>query len=153
MPPAAESRCHAPKLYAADTGLAAFLTGHRDAEVLWHGPMRGALFETLVINEVRRYFSHRGDSPWLYYWRSSDGLEVDCVIEARGGLQAIEVKSNATPMPRMGDELRKWRHTLGERAGRSVLICDCERKRSIGGGIEAIPWRRTSELLDSLAST
>ncbi|MGH9361782.1 MAG: ATP-binding protein, partial [Thermoanaerobaculia bacterium] len=124
LPPFARSATKrlvkSPKLYAADTGLAAFLTGHRDADVLWNGPLKGALFETAVLGEALKRFHNAGDHPAVSFWRSSDGLEVDIVIEAGGKLHGIETKANATPHPDMAGPLLAWRKLLGREAGRTA---------------------------------
>jgi hypothetical protein len=148
LPPFARSltkrMVKSPKLYAADTGLAAFLTGHRDPEVLWHGPMRGALFETAVLGEVLKYFRNTGEDPAVSWWRSSDGLEVDLVIEAQGRMHGLEIKANATPMPRMADALVAWRRLLGREAGRTAVACDCAERQPLVPDVEAIPWTAVS---------
>jgi hypothetical protein len=139
-----------PKLFAADTGLAAFLTGHRDAEVVAHGPLRGALFETLVVTEVIRWFRNRGDLPSLAFWRSSDGLEVDLVIELAGRIHGLEIKANATPRPSMAASLTRWKDIMGTQAGRLAVVCDCDERRPLAPGVEALPWRRLAEFCAEL---
>jgi predicted AAA+ superfamily ATPase len=150
LPPYARSATKrmvkSPKLFATDTGLAAFLTGHRDADVAWHGPMAGALFETLVVSEALKHFHGTGDTPALSFWRSSDGLEVDLVIETAGKLHGIEVKANATPVPQMAEPLLKWRRLLGQAAGRTALVCDAKERLPIAPRVEAVPWRQTGDL-------
>jgi uncharacterized protein len=135
-----------PKLFATDAGLAAFLTGHRDAEVVWHGPMKGPLFETLVIGEALKHFHGTGDAPALSFWRSSDGLEIDLVIEAGGRLHGIEVKANSTPVPHMAEPLLKWRRLLGRAAGRTAVVCDAKERLPLAPRVEAVPWRQTGDL-------
>jgi hypothetical protein len=130
-----------PKLHFLDSGLAAFLTGHRDAGTLWEGPMKGALFESAVVAEALKWFHDHGDIPGLYFWRSSDGLEVDLVIEAAGKLHGIETKANSTPVPRMAEGLLKWRRLLGRQAGRGAVACDGAKRLPLGDGVEAVPWR------------
>lgn len=136
----------APKLFALDTGLAAYLTGHRDSSVLWNGPLKGALFETAVLGEILKAFWNAGDLPPVFFWRASDGLEVDFVIEAAGRLHAVECKASATPMPAMADGLQKWRRIVGDAAGHSVLACDVESRRPVAAGVEAVPWREVGAL-------
>jgi predicted AAA+ superfamily ATPase len=151
LPPYARSKTKrmvkSPKVYAVDTGLAAFLTGHRDEDVLWHGPLKGALFETLVLGEIFKYFHNAGDSPSITFWRSSDGREVDFVLEAAGKAHGIEVKANASPVPRMADFLIAWRKLLGDEAGKTVVVCDCAERQPLAPDVEAIPWREIGSFL------
>ncbi|MEI8155953.1 MAG: ATP-binding protein [Burkholderiales bacterium] len=88
-----------PKLYFTDTGLAAWLVGIRDPELLALHPMRGTLFETWVVSEFRKFRLNRGLAPDLYFWRDNNGLEADLVFETDRGLQCIEIKSSQTVTP------------------------------------------------------
>jgi uncharacterized protein len=61
-----------PKLYFYDVGLAAYLLGiQTDAHVATH-PLRGALFENLVVAEVLKWYWHRGRRAGLHFYRDSD---------------------------------------------------------------------------------
>jgi len=139
-----------PKLYPLDTGLAAFLTGHREADQLWQGPLRGALFEAAVLAEIVKAFTNVGDIPPLSFWRASDGLEVDFVLELAGRLHGFECKANATPMPRMADSLVKWRSLLGEAVGSTWLVCDVAERRPVAPEVMAIPWREVGAVCQGL---
>ncbi len=101
-----------PKLYFTDTGLAAWLIGIRDPQLLALHPMRGALFETWVLNEFRKFRLNRGLPADLYFWRDNNGLEADLVFETEAGLQCVEIKSSQTITP---DLVR-----AGQRAARFV---------------------------------
>jgi len=88
-----------PKLYFTDTGLAAWLIGVRDPQLLALHPMRGALFETWVLNEFRKFRLNQGLPADLYFWRDNNGLEADLVFETAAGLQCVEIKSSQTITP------------------------------------------------------
>ena len=85
-----------PKLYFVDTGLACWLLGIRDSETLRLHPLRGALFETLVVGEFMKSRLNAGLPPDLYFWRDNNGLEADIVFEAGRRLQPVEIKSGGT---------------------------------------------------------
>jgi predicted AAA+ superfamily ATPase len=85
-----------PKLYFLDVGLACWLLGIRSPEVLVMHPLRGALFETLVIGEFMKARLNRGLPPDLYFWRDNNGLEADLLFESGGRLQMVEIKSGQT---------------------------------------------------------
>jgi uncharacterized protein len=82
-----------PKLYMTDVGLAAALLGIRTPEQAQAHPLRGALFETLVVNEFLKARWNGGDRSMLYYWRDHVGTEVDLVMERGNGLAGVEIKS------------------------------------------------------------
>lgn len=85
-----------PKLYFIDVGLACWLLGIRSSDVLALHPLRGALFETLVVNEFLKNRLNAGEPPELYFWRDNNGLEADLLFEQDGQLQTVEIKSGRT---------------------------------------------------------
>lgn len=86
----------APKLYFYDVGLAAYLLGIKTAEQMERDPLRGNLFENLVIAEVTKEAYHQGELPQVAFFRDKHGNEIDLIIEHREGLVAIEIKSAET---------------------------------------------------------
>jgi len=86
----------APKYYFIDTGLVSYLVGLQDEGHALEGPMAGALFETACVSQFYKRFSALADSCALYYYRSTDGLEVDLLIETGRALYPIEVKLSST---------------------------------------------------------
>lgn len=85
-----------PKLYFYDTGLACTLAGIQTADQLLAHPIRGALFETWVISELMKNRFNHGLLSNLYFWRDSQGHEVDIISEQGQNLVSIEVKSGLT---------------------------------------------------------
>lgn len=81
-----------PKLYLCDTGLAAFLMGFENWEGLARHPIIGALWETHVVMQVVKHFFSQGKTVPLWFWRTSQGEEVDLLIERGGQFIAIECK-------------------------------------------------------------
>lgn len=89
-----------PKLYFADTGLAAFLMGFQSAETLWNSQSSGALWENFVISQWQKWRDWHRPSATLWYWRDQSGNEVDLLIESDGKLAAIECKVSERPSSR-----------------------------------------------------
>lgn len=85
-----------PKLYFVDVGLASWLLGIRSASVMTTHPLRGALFETLVVSEFLKARYNQGAPADLYFWRDNNGLEADLIFEKGGALQPVEIKSGQT---------------------------------------------------------
>ena len=68
-----------PKLYFYDVGLASFMLGIENQKQLETHPLRGNLFENMVVLEALKYRYHRGkvsnlfftaiekDMKWIYY--------------------------------------------------------------------------------------
>ena len=86
----------APKLHFLDSGLVCQLLGIRSAEELRHHPLRGSIFESWVASELLKQFLNRGETPALYHYRESRGLEVDLLWELADSLNIIEVKAGST---------------------------------------------------------
>jgi len=95
----------APKLHFIDTGLACWLLGIRTSEELKRHPLRGALFESWVVGEVRKAVSQSSERARLHFWRDHRGREVDLVVDRGRDLVAVEMKSSATVHPSFFDSL------------------------------------------------
>lgn len=85
-----------PKFYFYDTGLAASLLGLEDSQQLETHYMRGELFENMVVAEFMKHSYAQGREPNLYFWRDSNGQEVDLIREQGTTLDCFEIKSAAT---------------------------------------------------------
>ena len=85
-----------PKLYFYDTGLLCYLLGIRSVRNLELHSQRGAIFETYIISELCKSCFNAGAEPPLYYWRDSQGHEVDLLIEDSENLYPVEIKSGQT---------------------------------------------------------
>jgi len=121
-----------PKLYFHDTGLAAWLLGISDARTLQVHPMRGALFENMLVVEYLKYCRHQGVANAMYFWRDNTGNEVDLLIERAGELWPVEMKSGATFQSEWLRGLHTWqRHAAAARQGVPMLI-----SAAPGGGLQ-----------------
>jgi predicted AAA+ superfamily ATPase len=86
----------APKLYFHDVGLAAYLLGIENETHVDRHPLRGNLFENLVVMDALKYRYHRGRRSNLYFWRDARGNEVDLLIESGAEVGLVEIKAGAT---------------------------------------------------------
>ena len=86
-----------PKIYFLDTGLAAHLAGWTTPESLEAGVSSGAFFETFVIGEILKSYWHNGENPEVYFYRDSDGKEIDLLIYQNNKYYPIEIKKHSTP--------------------------------------------------------
>jgi predicted AAA+ superfamily ATPase len=131
-----------PKAYFADTGLVCYLVGLRDTEHAAAGPMGGALFENLVVSEIYKRFSHRGEEPAMYFWRTAAGQEVDLVLELQGKLIPVEIKASATPRPNMAEGIQKFRGYFGSRCAQGFVIHSGDITIPFSDNSLAIPFAR-----------
>jgi hypothetical protein len=75
------------------------LLGIRKPGDLQTHPLRGAIFENFVVNELRKLYIHHGQRPPLYFWREAGGREIDVVIDLGGKPLPIEIKSGLPVAP------------------------------------------------------
>lgn len=132
-----------PKLYMTDVGLAAALIGiHDEAQVMAH-PLRGALFETLVVGELLKARCNAGLREPLYFWRDNIGTEVDVVLERGNHIAAIEIKSGPTVASDAFASLSKWRKYAAERGNfgaiHPALVYGGD-TRFTRDGVDVMPW-------------
>jgi predicted AAA+ superfamily ATPase len=129
-----------PKLYFVDVGLAAHLIGiHEAVQVATH-PLRGPLFETLVVGEFLKDRLNRGLPPELSFWRDNHGHEVDLLRQNGALVDAIEVKAAATPNESLARGLRLWAGNAGGLAGALYLVTGGDAAGS-WSGVRLMGWR------------
>ncbi len=83
----------APKVYLADTGLLHHLLNISTHDDLDSHPIRGASWETFVIEDLVRRERLAHPHSQIFFWRTAAGAEIDLVIERGSRRFAIEVKS------------------------------------------------------------
>ena len=89
----------ASKLYFHDVGLACWLLGLRSAAQVARDPLWGSLFENFVIMEAMKDRLNAGATAEMYFYRDSEGNEVDLLIPVGTQMHAIEIKAGATINP------------------------------------------------------
>ncbi len=87
-----------PKLYFYDTGLLSFLLKIRNKDQIINKPIKGALFENMMIAEYVKRMYHTDNLQDIWFWRDSAGHEVDLLVRSDNVLNAIEFKSTTTIM-------------------------------------------------------
>lgn len=85
-----------PKIFFTEVGLATYLLGIETAEQVNRDPLRGNLFENMVIIEALKSRLNAGADPNLFFFRDSKGYEVDLIFKKGRQLVPIEIKSAMT---------------------------------------------------------
>lgn len=134
-----------PKLYFCDPALAAWLLGIRKASQLAPHPLRGALFENLVILDLYKQRLHRGQPPDLYFWRDQQGLEVDLLAERGSALRPMEIKAGQTVAADFFQGLVRW-NTLSGQPNRPAWLVYGGDRAARHGPVEVLPWREVAGL-------
>jgi predicted AAA+ superfamily ATPase len=125
-----------PKLYWTDTGLAAYLAGWTTAQSLETGIAAGAFFETFAISEIIKSYYNNGYNPSMYYFRDSNGNEIDLLIEQDNKFYPIEIKKTSTP--RNADIKAFADFAKMENLGYGNLICLTDKQQPLSAGAAAI---------------
>ena len=91
----------APKVYLSDTGITAALLGVRSFDDLYAHPGFGHLWEQFVLAQLRGRFP----DAEIFFYRTSNGTEVDFVLRRRGRTVAVECKASTAPAVTRGNTL------------------------------------------------
>ena len=86
----------APKIFFTEVGLLCHLLGIRSAAQVARDPLVGGIFENLVVMECVKARYNRGEPADFWFYRDSNGNEVDLVWHEGRALAAAEIKSAST---------------------------------------------------------
>lgn len=82
-----------PKIYFYDTGLVCYLLGIENENQLNTHPVRGNLFENMIVVEFLKHQYNNGKDANIYFYRDNQQKEVDIVQENARKLSIFEIKS------------------------------------------------------------
>lgn len=135
----------APKLFFLDVGLAAFLLSVNDPTQLASHPLKGALFESLIVSELLKRRFNRGQTGNLHFFRDSKGLEIDVILNY--GLEAvpIEIKSGKTLNAELFEPLARFSRLHGTVREPSLVYGGLETYRR--EGVRVVSWREAASLV------
>lgn len=112
-----------PKLYFTDVGLACHLLEIETLAQVDRDPLRGNLFETMVVMDLIKSRLNLGREPQLYYYRDSRKNEIDIIFKQGSQLIPVEIKSAQTISTSYLKRLNYFKKLVGdERCGQPCLI-------------------------------
>ncbi|MBF0511761.1 MAG: ATP-binding protein [Candidatus Omnitrophica bacterium] len=137
-----------PKIYFYDTGLLSYLLDIQNDAVLDVHPLKGQIFETLIVSELMKQYYHHGRRPRLYFWRDKTGHEIDCVMEK--GMEAIplEIKSGRTINSSCFDNLDYWKRLNKTNLSYLVYAGETAHQRH---ECSILPYDQTTGIINSIA--
>ncbi|MCL2336902.1 MAG: ATP-binding protein [Firmicutes bacterium] len=111
-----------PNMYFMDTGLAVYLTRWDSPKTLEASAMSGKIFETYVVSELLKSYHNAGKQPPVYYYRDTDGKEIDIVLEYDGTVYPIEIKKTGNPGK---DAIKNFAvlQNAGKPVGEGAVVC------------------------------
>jgi predicted AAA+ superfamily ATPase len=83
----------APKVYIADAGITAALLGLQSFDAMLGHPAYGTIWEQIVLTNLKGLFPE----AQFYFYRTSNGAEIDFVMTINNLSLAIECKAGFSP--------------------------------------------------------
>ena len=134
-----------PKVYLRDTGLLHHLLNIGSIEELESHPIRGASWETFVIEDLIRREKLRHPHSQFYFWRTAAGAEVDLVIERGTKRFAIEVKAGRGDKQHLARVLEQAAADL--KASQVWILDQAEGTEPLRPKVERRSWPENSDWL------
>ena len=110
-----------PKYYFTEIGLLAYLLGIEKNTQVSRDPLVGNIFENLAVIEVLKSRYNQGRNAELYYFRDSNGNEIDLLCKTGDGLVGVEIKSASTWNSSFSKSLTHFSESNEKLAGRIVV--------------------------------
>lgn len=131
-----------PKLYFYDTGLMCRLLGIRHEGDLFDHPLRGAIFENLLVSEAIKAQLHRGQRVSWQFWLDRQRREIDLVLPVGAAVAAAECKSGHTAYPEHAANLRVFQKLLAARgtAVEATVAYGGDGELALGNGVRGLGW-------------
>jgi predicted AAA+ superfamily ATPase len=115
-----------PRILWRDSGLMHALMGVNDLDHLFRQPWLGHSWEGFVIEQTLSTLAAAGLRVTPYFFRTSDGYELDLVLDWGADRWAIEIKLTSNPSAAMIDRLNMTADLID--ASRRVLVCRIARR-------------------------
>jgi len=134
-----KSQRKSPKFYLFDIGVARALSRNLTNSVVSQSYGFGRLFEQFIVLELHKANSYLERDFRFSYFKTSDGAEIDIIIERPGRpLALVEIKSTDEIHPRHTASLVRLREEFGE--NEAFLICR-EKAPRVVDGVRVLPWQ------------
>lgn len=113
-----------PRVYWRDSGLLHALLQTSTWDELLSRPWLGQSWEGFVIDQILGALGARGEAVNASFFRTSDGQEIDLVLERGGRTEAVEIKLTSNPSTGDMERLDRAADLIG--VDRRVLISRSE---------------------------
>lgn len=123
----------AEKFYLFDVGVSNYLANRKPA---LRTPEFGKSFEQFILLELKAYQAYKNPELRLYFWRTSNGFEVDFILNDME--VAIEIKSSQRVYEADTKSLLALSHESNPK--RSILVSFEPEPKLLNGFIECLPW-------------
>lgn len=114
-----------PRVFWRDSGLLHAIMNVTDMDHLYRQPWLGHSWEGFVIEQTLASLAAAGKRAQAFFFRTSDGHELDLVLDWGTTRWAIEIKLTSNPSTQMIDRLNKTGDMID--ADRRILVCRAAR--------------------------
>lgn len=139
-----------PKLYFIDTGILCTLLRIKTSLELMEHYLRGSIIESYIIADVLKQYYNSNERPALYFWRDTQGREIDLVLEHGTFLSALEIKAGRTVNADYFNNIEYFRSIAPETTDYRVIYAGDEDHHWPQAPV--MSWQHTGQLLTSLTS-
>lgn len=144
----------APKIYFTDTGFAAYLLGISDSHKLAISPLRTKLAINFVAIEFYKNFLNLGLTPNMYYFRDSNGNEVNLILEDENkNLCAIDIKPQKTYNSNFIKKLEYFKKLSKDRFKKGYIIYDGNQEQNVENGYNLMNFHSVHKILEESLRT
>lgn len=139
-----------PKLYFYDVGLATYLCGIEETYQLKNHPLRGQLFENLVVADLLKKRYNMGRDNRLCFYRDSGGKEVDLLYPKGPAFVPVEVKAGKTISSDVFNGLKAFAAVRGDGGPAGMVVYGGDEQQRHRDGVACGIWQM-NEVLDALS--
>lgn len=127
----------APKVYFADTGLAAYLAKINDAATLEVSAFAGSFMETYVMNEIRKSYLNNDKTFNGMYYRDNNQNEIDLVLLENATLHLIEIKKGMSFTMETVSAFKQLDKSIYQK-GTSCILCNTKENYALNENIHVL---------------
>ena len=135
-----------PKLYFYDTGLLAHLLKVRNPDKLKLSPVKGNLFENLIVSELLKQNYHQQLHREMWFWRDASGHEVDLILQDDEQVDILEMKATETVMGDLFSGLNFYADLAGEDIKSKTLVYGGNQNQ-VRSNVNVVGWQSLADEL------
>ena len=133
------------KLYFTDVGLLCYLLGIQETIQLERHPLRGEIFENLVLLEIIKNDLNQGIEPRVFFYRDNNKSEVNIIKPKGNELIAIEIKSSQTFNNAFLKPVEKFKALAKNRSVKKVVVYSGQQEQIVNGA-QVLNYRHLNQL-------
>ena len=118
------------KIYFTEVGLAAYLLELENPGMVTRDPLMGNLFENMVIVEALKARYNAGKDAGLYFFRDSNGMEIDLLQSSGRKLYPFAIKAARTYSSEFAKSIKIFRK-LNDKTADGCVIYSGEQEQKV----------------------